>query len=460
MKYNITYKSIKKFSKNFNKKSTNKVLKNINTKGNFKDLVIKADFVQTNHKKFSNTINVNTKITDQQKSGRCWLFAMLNVIRLDMIRKYNLENFEFSENYLFFYDRLEKANFFLNFIVNNYNRNIDNDIRLIHVLNTKTNDGNHWSMFKNLISKYGIIPKDAMSDHFHSKNSKQLNVFFNNFLSKTAESIINSLKHNSSNSNKKFLIEQALNKCYKILVIFLGEPPKKFDWHYFTVKDEKDEKDKKELLYSSNKRLVQKNDLTPLSFYKKFVKYNVDDKLYLINNPCKKYYNKYYVELSPDVIGGKQQEYINVPQNIILNGIKKSIDDEQAVWCGIDWQKFNTDKNSMLDQKAFNYHDIFGDDNMMDKCAGLRYKQSKPTHAVIIRGYNLDANNKIDRFLVENSHGDSGDFTGFYGMSIDWFNQYLYKAVIDKKYLTGKTLQVEKKTNNKLEFHSPFGGLL
>jgi len=454
MKYNITHKNILNFNKSFNKKRTNKIFKNVNTKRQFSDLVIESDYVQKDHTKFSNIIDVKTKITEQGNSGTCWIFSILNIMRINMIRDYNLTEFEFSENYLFFYDRLEKANFFLNYIINNYNKDIDNDAKLINMLIAKTNDGNHWSMFYNLIKKYGIIPKSAMSDHFHSKNSEEMNDFLNNYLIQVSEKIIETLKKKNNTKNQRALITNALNECYKILVIFLGEPPKTFDWSYIIIKK------KDSLEYKSNEQIITYNNLTPLIFYNKFVKNNVDRKICLINYPCKNvpFFKKYRIELTPDVIGGKEPSVINVPQSVIFKAIKKSIDDKNAVWCGIDWNKFNANKYGILDTKAFNYNDIFDNDNIMSKCSGLKYRQSHPNHAVIIRGYNIN-NGKIDKFLVENSHGDNNIFNGFISMSVEWFNLYLYEIVVDKKYIDTNIIDINKYKTIILPYNSPFGSL-
>jgi bleomycin hydrolase len=482
MKYNITYKNIVDFRKSFKKKRSNKVFKNINTKVEFNKLIIDSDVIQRDSKEFTNKIDIKSDITNQENSGRCWIFAILNIIRLDMIREYNLSNFEFSENFIYFYDRLEKANFFLNYIADHYNTNI-HDIKLIHILESKTSDGNQWIMFRNLITKYGIIPKNAMADMFHSKNTNELNHFFNNYLIKSSVKIITALKKNNSQKNKEQLITSTLSEFYNILVIFLGEPPKQFNWQYSTKKikkklkkekkggkkkssDEADDNDDADdepegVMYKTNEYVVSHPDLTPLTFFHKFVKYNVDNKICLINYPCKniKYYKKYHIELTPNVIGGKQQELINVPQVVMFNAIKRAIDDNQAVFCGVDWDKFNTKEYSLLDTKAFNYDDIFGDNIIMDKCNGLQYRQSTQTHAVIIRGYNI-IKGEIDKFLIENSHGNNNNFNGKYSMSVDWFNKYLYQIVIDKKYLDKKVVDVEKTKSIMLPFNSPFGSLM
>ena len=158
---NITIKKLAKYSNDFNKTRSNKVLKNINTKGSFKNLVLKTDYIQNKKNKFNKIVNIKTKITNQKNSGRCWIFAFLNVIRYSTIKKYKLpESFEFSQNYLYFFDKLEKANFFLNYIYYNKNNiNLQNkmfnykisDIKHLFFIDSLTNDGGQWNMFVNLI---------------------------------------------------------------------------------------------------------------------------------------------------------------------------------------------------------------------------------------------------------------------------------------------------------------------
>ena len=438
----ITQKNIKNFSRRFNKKGTNKVLKNVNTKNNFKNLILKSDYMQNKKRTFKNYINVDSLTTDQENSGRCWIFAFLNVIRLPMIKKYNLEKFEFSQNYLFFYDKLEKANYYFNYIFNNKDKKLD-DLELIHVLSNLINDGGQWNMFVNLIEKYGIVPKSNMDDNFHSKNSNELEEFYNNFLRKAAYRI-----RISSAESKERLLKELMYECYKVLVLFLGEPPKKINWEYY-------KKGKKSNIY----KVVE--DITPLDFYKNYVPYNACDKVCLINYPCKDipYYKLYNIELAYNVLGNKKQNYINVPINIMIDAIKKSIKNKEAVWTGIDTNKFMSKKEGYLDYNGFNYKDIFGFNNIMNKCDSLNYRQSAPNHAVVIRGYNFEKG-KTNGFLIENSWGKETGFDGNYYMALDWFNKYGYEIVVDKKCVSKKVLDVLKKRPIVLPYWSPFGSLL
>jgi bleomycin hydrolase len=341
------------------------------------------------------------------------------------------------------------------------------------MLDNLTNDGGQWNVFVNLINKYGIIPKSAMDDHYHSKNSDDLNEFFNDFLRKSAHKI------RTSNINKFKLINELLEECYKILVLFLGEPPQVINWDYYATKDDsnktvkkKTKKNKenknqqtKEAKDDSKKIYKVVENISPLNFYKKFVPYDANNKVCLINYPCDdhKYYKLYNVELAFNLTGNKQQNFINVPIEVMIEATKKSIDNSEAVWTGIDYGKYTASKEGFLDIDGFNYKDIFEFNNLMDKCDSLNYRQSYPNHAVILRGYNFEKGN-TNGFLVENSHGnginEENEFNENLYMSLKWFKQFVYMIVVDKKYVSSKELKVLKQKPIVMPYWSPFGSLL
>jgi bleomycin hydrolase len=456
---NITYKNLKKFSYNFNKKKTNKVLKNVNTKSHFLNLILKSDYQQNKKQVFKKVINVEANITNQQNSGRCWLFAFLNIIRFKMIKKYNLlPSFEFSQNYLFFYDKLEKANYYLNFILENYSVDLETlkynteTVKSIEMLKNLTDDGGHWNVFVNLIEKYGIIPKSNMDEDFHSANSKELQAFYDDFLRKCGHKIKTTSK-NELAKNKHKILDEMLSECYKILVLFLGEPPSTITWEYY----EKNEKN------STNKSLKAKSiaNISPLEFYKKYVPYNAKDKICLINYPCKHtpFYKLYNVEMAFNVLGASEQNFINVPIDIMIDAVKKSINNEEAVWIGVDFDKYISLKDGFLDKEGFDYDDVFGFTNYMKKCDALNYMQSGPKHAVIIKGYNFE-NSKTNGFLVENSWGEKSGFQGNYYMANSWFEDYTYQVVVDKKCVSHKILNVLKQKPIVLPYWTPLSGVL
>jgi bleomycin hydrolase len=456
---NITYKNLKTYSYNFNKQKTNKVLKNVNTKSHFKNLVLKSDYQQNKKQVFKKVINVESAITDQQNSGRCWLFAFLNIIRFKMIQKYNLlPSFEFSQNYLFFYDKLEKANYYLNFILENYSVDLEtlnyntDTIKVIHMLQNLTDDGGHWNVFVNLIEKYGIIPKSNMDEDFHSSNSSELETFYDDYLRKCAHKIKTTSKNDLA-KNKQKLLDEMLSECYKILVLFLGEPPSIITWEYY----EKNEK--KEKSQSLKAKVIA--NVTPLEFYKKYVPYNARDKICLINYPCKQvpFYKLYNVEMTFNIIGNSEQNFINVPINIMIDAVKNSIDNEEAVWTGVDFDKYISLKDGFLDKDGFDYENVFGFTNTMKKCDALNYRQSSPTHAVVIKGYNFE-NSKTNGFLVENSWGEKSGFKGNYYMANSWFEDYTYEVVVDKKCVSPKILSILNQKPIVLPYWSPFSVVL
>jgi bleomycin hydrolase len=461
----LTHKLISNFSHKFNKNKTNKIIKNINTKTDLKNVLLKSDYVQDKKKTFTNIIDVQSKISDQKQSGRCWIFAFLNIIRYKMIKKYKLApDFEFSQNYLFFFDKLEKANYYLSYIIDTYDVNIEtilsNEkvVKLVHTLDNLTDDGGRWNVFVNLIEKYGIIPKTNMNDNFHSMNSEELKNFYNDFLRKCSHKIKTTPK-NELIKNRATLLNNMLLECYKILVIFLGEPPTKITWEYY--EDSKDSKNK------TNRAKIIRN-ISPLDFYKKYVPYCAKNKICLINYPCKEapFFKQYDVEMSFDVLGEKRRGLINVPIDYLIDATKKSIDNQEAVWVGLDVDKYISHKNSVMDAQAFDYDSIFGFNNAMNKCDSLNYRQTAPVHAMVIKGYNFN-NSKTNGFLVENSWGDkmyekddSVDYDGNYYMSESWFKDFTFQIVIDKKYAPKKVLSLINQKPILLPYWSPFSALL
>ena len=205
-----------------------------------------------------------------------------------------------------------------------------------------------------------------------------------------------------------------------------------------------------------------------MDFYKKHVPFNAKDKVILINYPCKNvpYYKLYNVELTSIMTNGFDDNYVNVPMEIIKKAIMKSVDKDEPVYIGCEFGKFTARKEGFLDPKGFNYIDIFGFDNVMDKCDSLTYRNGYANHAVVIHGYNFNKG-KTNGFLIENSHGDNvkyynvrQEFNGYFYMSEEWFNNYVFKVVVDKKFLSSKELNVLKQKPIVLPFWSPFGSLM
>ena len=438
----ITDKIIKSFSDNFHSSNINVITKNAISNNKLHEIIKNRNQVQQRNHIFSKHIDIKVKNTEQKNSGRCWIFAFLNIVRLEMIKKYKLtENFELSQNYLFFWDKLEKSNFFIQNIINTKNKEIHSR-ELQYLLTEPVSDGGQWNMLVNLVNKYGIIPKTLMNETFSSSDSEELNYILNNKLRNIAYEIRNT-DHITKNRIDKYLEE-----IYKIIVLFLGEPPKKFFWEYYSEKDDK------------KKYHIIKN-LSPLKFYRKYIPYDINNKVCLINAPCKTkpFYHLYDLKYCGNTVEGKNTNFVNIPIDVMIKIAKKSLDNNKAIWIGCDMDHYYDREMGILDTKYFDYQSIFDNGIIQDKGNRLDYCVSKINHAMIIKGYD-SVNNKITKWLVENSWGEDNEFDGNLIMSNEWFREYLFEIVVDKKYVNQEILKAIKKKPILLEPWDPLGILL
>ena len=497
----LSLKDIKSFDDNYNKHPEFRVSANALTGNNFKSIVLDNKFVNNFNDVFKKVIDIDVKSTDQKSSGRCWLFAYLNVIRLKMIKKYGLDkDFELSQTYLFFYDKLEKANYFLQFIMDNVDKEHD-DRNVQHFLKEPLSDGGTTNMAHNLIKKYGILPKANMKETYQSNSTGTMNVLINQRLRHAARDLFK----NKRNRTDKF-VKNVLMDVYTMLVIFLGEPPKKFNWEYYSklnkTKGEKEDgsdksKSKKggsdelsmensvnvKKLSKKKKRTGKKsrdgsgdkfnkykmvNNITPLEFYEKYSDFNADDMVTLIHYPGKAVNKLYHVQYSNNMVGGQKNDYINVSIDLMKILCKLSIDEDNAVWFGSDVGKYMSKNLGILDRKAFNYKDTIGFDYDMSGEDMLKYQVSAVSHAMILKGYTMNKMQMkgksieldIKKWLVENSWGDMTGKHGNFTMSDDWFSEFVYEIMVDKKYLSKKILRVLKTKPVVLPIWDPFGNLL
>ena len=440
----ITLKNISKYRKKNNTKKNN-LLKNVISSVDITELQ-NRDIVTQRNNIFYKKIDTDTTITNQENSGRCWIFSFLNLLRLNMIKKYKLpHDFELSQTYLFFWDKLEKSNLFLKHIIETKNLEVDN--RLVnHFLKEPTNDGGQWNMLVNLVNKYGVIPKTTMNETYHSRNSENINTILNNRLREYAYQIRN------NNGIHKKMIDNYLTEIYKLLVYFLGEPPTKITWKYYS-KDKEGEYTKYNAIY----------DITPLDFYHKYIETDINDYVVLINVPSKNrpFYHKYDLKYFGNVNGGINTNYINIPIQEFINIARKSLDDNQAVWFGSDVDKYLNKSKGYLDQDFLIYDDLFDNKIQLDKGDKLNYNNSYITHAMLIKGYDIDKNDNITKWLIENSWGeDDNDLKGYLIMSNRWFQDYVYEIVVNKKYVDNKILNCLKQKPILLEPWDPLGLLL
>jgi len=443
MRENITLSNIRKFNKSFNSSTSNQLARNALIQNDINKVAVHwENFSKINHI-FSNTISKQLPVTNQKSSGRCWGFAGLNLLRLEIVKNYNLSNFEFSQNYFMFWDKLEKANYFLENILKTLDQNYDSRL-MMHLLQAPVQDGGQWDMFVNLIEKYGLVPKSVMPETNHSSKSSMMNYFLTHKLRECAFILRKSKKPRTTIKQLRSKKEEMMSVIYSLLCMFLGNPPIKFDW---SIKDK-------------NNKFTRFNNVDPLDFYRKFTKVKLKNKVCLINAPMsnKKMNELYTIDFLGNVVGGNIIKYANVEINELKKAAIKSIKNNEAVWFGCDVGKMFNRELGIMDMDLYDYEKLFDTKFKMNKASRLEYGDSAMTHAMLFTGVDLKRNTP-KKWRVENSWGDKNGDKGYYLMSDSWFDEYNYEVVVDKKYLSNKTLEIFNREPHNLEPWDPMGAL-
>ena len=443
MRENITLSNIRKFNKSFNSSTSNQLARNALIQNDINKVAVHwENFSKINHI-FSNTISKQLPVTNQKSSGRCWGFAGLNLLRLEIVKNYNLSNFEFSQNYFMFWDKLEKANYFLENILKTLDQNYDSRL-MMHLLQAPVQDGGQWDMFVNLIEKYGLVPKSVMPETNHSSKSSMMNYFLTHKLRECAFILRKSKKPRTTIKHLRSKKEEMMSVIYSLLCMFLGNPPIKFDW---SIKDK-------------NNKFTRFNNVDPLDFYRKFTKVKLKNKVCLINAPMsnKKMNELYTIDFLGNVVGGNIIKYANVEINELKKAAIKSIKNDEAVWFGCDVGKMFNRELGIMDMDLYDYEKLFDTKFKMNKASRLEYGDSAMTHAMLFTGVDLKRNTPR-KWRVENSWGDKNGDKGYYLMSDSWFDEYNYEVVVDKKYLSNKTLEIFNREPHNLEPWDPMGAL-
>jgi bleomycin hydrolase len=435
MDKSISLEIIKTFQKESNSEPNLKLSRNAATHNEITDLAMDWDVYRRIDHTFSDQIIGEMKITNQKSSGRCWGYAGLNLFRIYLGRKHDIRNFEFSQTYFMFWDKLEKSNYFFNSIIKTANKPWDSRL-MMHLLDSPIQDGGQWDMWVNLINKYGVVPKSEMPETFQSGKSMRMNRMITRKLREFAKDLRDSIKNKITEESLFELKTTMLSTVYKMLVIHLGNPPDSFNWQ---VRD--------------NKKVFQRfKNLTPLSFFKDHVGIDLNELVCLINCPMSdKEYNKVYtVEFLGNVVEGNPIRYLNVDIDVLKNATVESIKNNEPVWFGCDVGKYLHRTHGVMDTKLFDFELFYGTEFGLDKASRLEYGESKMTHAMLFTGVDLDSKGNPKKWRVENSWGERNGKKGYYIMSDDWFDQYLYEVVINKKYLELNIIDLYENQHAKL----------
>lgn len=381
--------------------------------------------------------------TNQKASGRCWLFAGLNVLREMIAKKCQIQEFELSQNYTAFFDKFEKINYFLESVIDLADRSTD-DRTLNWVLKTGVQDGGQWDMLVSVIKKYGLVPKDAMDETCASSATRDMNGLINTKLRQYAVRLQKMYREGTSTDELHKVKDQMLSEMYTFLCTCFGVPPKTFDFEYV-------DKDKQYHIVKS---------LTPASFYEAYVGDILDDYISIINAPTKDkpFDQTFTVAYLGNVIGGNDIHYLNLPMDAFKQLVIASLQAGEVVWFGSDCGKFSHRDVGVWDDQAFDYESAFGLSFDMSKEEMLDYGHSAMNHAMVITGVNLD-HGKPTKWKIQNSWGDTAGNKGYFVMSDSWFDKFVYQAVVHKKYLTSAQQDALKKEPIVLNPWDPMGSL-
>ena len=408
----ISADMLKEISAAYEGNAADKALRNALNSTPINSLAVSTDNLAMIDTHFSDEV-VTRGRTDQKSSGRCWLFTGLNVLRARMIQKHHLGTFTFSQNYLFFYDQLEKANLFLQGIIDTKDLPLD-DRKVDWLLSNPLSDGGQFTGVSNLVMKYGVVPSEVMPETLSANNTSQMSTQIKTKLREDAL-ILRASKPKEMQAKKV----QMLGEVYRMLALCLGVPPTEFTW----------------TRYNSKGEFVSENTYTPKSFYEEFIGEDLENNYIMVmNNPAVEYGKVYEIEFDRHVYDGQNWVYLNLPIERIKEMAIASIKDNTALYFSCDVGKFLNRSRGVADLKNFDYESLMGVSFGMDKKQRIQTHASGSTHAMTLIAVDIK-NGQPVKWMVENSWGITSGYRGNIIMTDEWFNEYMFRLVVEKKYV-------------------------
>lgn len=399
-------------------------------------------------------------ITNQERSGRCWMFASLNTLRYELMHHWNLEDFEFSETYLFFWDAIEKSNTYLEYVLETLDEPTDS--RIFEIINEgPSDDGGWWQMFAALVNKYGLVPKSAYPESANSRDSDAFKQYLNTKLREFAADL---RRRHTAGESLESLREakcEDMATVYRMCAIALGEPPATFDFLARVKDDDDDDKEKtndsKPESGKDERKQIRETGITPLEFYKKYVPVDVNDFVTICNAPMARtpFGKRYRIRYSANVIESGDMEFVNVPLDVFKKAAVDQVAAGHPIWFACDCMQFALRGEGVFDRDTVRIDQLFGTEFTFDKANGLEYGDRPSNHAMTLTGVNLDSNGKPNRWKIENSWGKDNGKDGYYVASDAWFDQYVTEMIIRKDVLDEATLAIAQSEPVELEPWEP-----
>lgn len=396
------------------------------------------------NRSFSYHLPENTA-THQKNSGRCWLFAALNTFRVRAIASMNLtEEWELSQAHVCFYDKLEKANYFLTNVLATLDEPVGSRV-LDHLLTDPIQDGGQWHMFINLVKKYGVVPKSVMPETDSSSATGPMNGQITGRLREFAYKLRAAHEGGSSAKDLEKMREEQMSQVYRMLCVHLGVPPTEFDWQW---------RDK-------DRKFTRAGKMTPQQFFTKYVGIDLDDMVCLIHDPRPMHeYNRLYtVKFLGNVVGGEPIAYVNVDLDTMKKAAIAQVADGDPVWFGCDVGPYLNRELGMMDIDLYAYDLLYGSDLDLPKAQRLMYRQSMMTHAMVFTGVDVDDDGRSRMWRVENSWSEEAGIKGFFQMTDKWFDEYNLEVVVQKRHVPAEVVAVLDQDPVVLDPWDPMGSL-
>ena len=399
----ISADMLSQIRKGYTASPADKAVRNALNAASLNTLAVNAENAAMIDTQFSDRVKT-VGITDQKQSGRCWLFTGLNVLRAAAIEKHGLGNFQFSQCYSFFYDQLEKANLFLQAIIDTRDLPID-DRKVDWLLSNPISDGGTFTGVANLVMKYGVVPADVMPESLIANSTSQLATQLKTILRQDALALRDICCDDDVQAAKVGM----LSEIYRILCLAYGEPPVEFEWKGKTY--------------------------TPQEFYAEMVGFDLNHNyVMLMNDPSREYFKTYEIEYDRHLYDGDNWLYLNLPIERIKEMAIASIKDGNAMYFSCDVGKFLDRNKGVADLANFDYESLLGVRYTMDKKQRIQTHASGSSHAMTLIAVDIKDGKPL-KWMVENSWGASSGYQGNIIMTDEWFDEYMFRLVVERKYI-------------------------
>lgn len=419
---NLTDDVIKGIRENYKQKSeADKGVRNALSNNDINTLAINRDVAGKADHQFKYRADVKG-ICDQKSSGRCWMFTGLNSLRPQVIKQKELGGFEFSQNYLYFWDIFEKSNLFLEIVLQNADKPMD-DRTNDWAFHNPISDGGVWNSFANIVDKYGLVPSTVMPETYNSNNTSRMSGLLARKLREDGMMLRDAKAQKLAPKKIDEMKYEMLCEIYRYLVLFLGEPPTDFKYRFEGETEYK--------------------DYTPMSFYKEFFpNYKTSDYVMLMNDPSREYNKVYEIEFDRNVVEGKNWIYVNLPSDELKKAALASLKDKESIYASCDVGKFLSKADGTLDVNNYDYESLLGVKFGMDKATRIKSFDSGSSHAMLLMAVDVDEKDVPTKWQFENSWGASYGHNGYLTFTDEWFDEYMFRIVVNKKYLSGDVLKI------------------